>query len=443
MEASLDVVRLIDAKRLGRTLTSNDLHELIRAYQRGYVDDAQMSALLMAGVIQGFDASEAAALTDALVASGERVDLSTVPEPTVDKHSTGGVGDATTLVVAPMLAAAGCHVVKLAGRGLGHTGGTIDKLESIPGMRLDLSRAQMLEQAMRIGVAIAEAGPELAPVDKRLYALRDVTGTVSDIALIAASVMSKKVAVGAKHLLVDVKAGNGAFMQDVEHATELAEMCLSIGRASGLKVGALITDMSQPLSTSVGNALEVRESIEVLRNERHGPFRDLCVALCVNALVLTGVSTRAAIDTTNAVLCDGSALEVFREMVAGQGGVSAVVDEPRKHLPDAPVIVEWSPGAGYVSQVHAGRLGQIVSRLGAGRWRSGDPIDPRVGVEVLARVGAAVEAGQPVVRVHAATPEDGDATLAALPGAVKVAVEPGVRPPLIHQSVGLESTGTA
>jgi pyrimidine-nucleoside phosphorylase len=438
MSTSVEIPVLIGRKRDGGTLTAGEITALIDAYVHDGVDDAQMAALLMAGVIRGFSRDEAIALTEALVASGDTVDLSSLRGPTVDKHSTGGVGDTTTLVVAPLLAAAGCQVAKLSGRGLGHTGGTLDKLEAIPGFTVDLTPAQVRDQVERIGLAVAAATQDLVPADKRLYALRDVTGTVSSPALIASSVMSKKLAGGAAHVLLDVKTGDGAFMQREEDAIGLAELCVSIGEAHGRRTGALVTDMSQPLGDGVGNAIEVAVAIETLAGERHGRFRELCLDLAAAALELTGVDARAAREQVAQLLDEGAAKERFREFVVAQDGDGSVVDAPWEVLPAAPIVREWAPGAGWVAGFACRRVGELAGRLGAGRQRQGDPVDPAVGLEVLVRTGDELDGTRTAVRVHARTEADADAVLAELPDVVLVTQDEASSVPLVHARIGLE-----
>jgi pyrimidine-nucleoside phosphorylase len=437
MSTDLEVPVLIARKRDGGELSAAEISALIRAYMAGEVDDAQMAALLMAGVIRGFTTDEAVALTEALVASGDTVDLSELRGPTVDKHSTGGVGDTTTLVVAPLLAAAGCQVAKLSGRGLGHTGGTLDKLEAIPGLRVDLEPHEVRAQVERIGLAVAAATQDLVPADKRLYALRDVTGTVPSPALIASSVMSKKLAGGAAHVLLDVKTGDGAFMEDEEAARDLAELCVRIGEAHGRRTGALVTDMSQPLGDGVGNAVEVAVAIETLRGERHGRFRALCIELAAATLALTGQEAGNERSRITQLLDDGSAKESFREFVAAQGGDPAVVDHPWQILPAAPVVREWRPGAGVVEGFACRRLGELAGLLGAGRHRQGDPVDPAVGLEVLVRTGEVVGAEEPAVRIHARSDADVERVLRELPDVVRVGPHEVAPVPLVRARVGV------
>jgi pyrimidine-nucleoside phosphorylase len=437
MAASLEVPVLIARKRDGGELTGDELRSLMTAYLAGEVDDAQIAALLMAGVLRGFTHDEAVALTDVLVASGDTVDLSDLRGPTIDKHSTGGVGDTTTLVVAPLLAAAGCQVAKLSGRGLGHTGGTLDKLESIPGFRVDLTPDELRDQVERIGLAVAAATQDLVPADKRLYALRDVTATVASPALIASSVMSKKLAGGASHVLLDVKTGDGAFMEDPDDARGLAELCVEIGEARGRRTGALVTDMSQPLGDGIGNALEVAVAIETLRGERRGRLRELSLQLAAAALELTGVAAADAAERVTGLLDDGSALERFRDLVAAQGGDPAVADRPTELLPSAPVVRDWMPEQPHVTGFACRRLGELAARLGAGRQRQGDTLDLAVGLQVLVRTGDELDGSTPAVRVHARTEADAEAVLAELAAVVRTGAEPAPAMPLVLARVGL------
>ncbi|MFP4636228.1 MAG: thymidine phosphorylase, partial [Nitriliruptoraceae bacterium] len=349
----------------------------------------------------------------------------------------GGVGDTTTLVVGPLLAAAGLQVAKLSGRGLGHTGGTLDKLESIPGLRVDLSAEQVRKQVERVGLAVSAATHDLVPADKRLYALRDVTATVADPALIASSVMSKKLAGGAQHVLLDVKTGDGAFMEQVDEAVELAELCVSIGETRHRRTGALVTDMSQPLGDGIGNAIEVAVAVETLRGERHGRLRELCLALTAACLELTGVTSDAAQARAQELLDSGAGLESFREFVEAQGGDGRVAERPWEVLPTAPVVRDWKPRPGTVTSFGCRRIGELAGLLGAGRQRAGDRIDPAVGLEVLVRVGDHIEDGQVAVRVHAASERDAERVLAELPQVVAVDDGSATPPPLIHARVGL------
>ena len=436
VDTVLDTPSLIGRKRDGGTLSDEEIRRLIAAYMAGNVGDEQMAALLMAGVIRGFTQDEAVALTEAYIASGDVVDLSGLRGPTVDKHSTGGVGDTTSLVVGPMLAAAGMQLAKLSGRGLGHTGGTLDKLESIPGFRVDLTADEVRDQVSTVGLAIAAATADLVPADKRIYALRDVTGTVSSPALIAASVMSKKIAGGAHHVLLDVKTGDGAFMPTTQAAVELAELCVGIGRAHGRATAALVTDMSQPLSDGIGNAIEVGVAIETLAG-RPGRLRDLSIELATAALQLVGHTADEARQEAVDVLESGRALDRFRQLVAAQGGDERVVDAPWDVLPAAPHVRDVRLAPGYVTGIACRRLGELASVLGAGRQRQGQAIDPAVGLEVFVRVGDRVGDDVLAARVHARTADAAAAAADELATLVTVADEPVEAPPLVHRAVGL------
>ena len=320
--AGVRAADVIARKRDGGEIPGDQLREFVLAYAREELPDYQMAAFLMAGYLRGFSRSEAEALTEAMVTSGDQLDLSRLSGPTVDKHSTGGVADGTTLVVGPLAAALGMQVIKLSGRGLGHTGGTLDKLESIPGFRVHLGADELLDQVERIGLAVAAQSADLVPADKSIYALRDVTATVGNVALIASSVMSKKLAGGAASILLDVKAGSGAFMSETGAAVELARLCVEIGQDAGRATAALVTDMNQPLGELVGNAVEVREAVEALRGERPGRFLDLCLTLTGHLAALAGTAADAEAGRRDArrALESGDGLERFRQFVAAQGG---------------------------------------------------------------------------------------------------------------------------
>ncbi len=431
-------VDVIAAKRCRREIADADLRAFVLAYAREEVPDYQMSAFLMAGCLNGFSHAEAAALTAAMVDSGNRLDLSRLSGPTVDKHSTGGVGDGTTLVVAPLAAELGMQVVKLSGRGLGHTGGTLDKLDAIPGMRTDLSSDELLDQVERIGLAVCAQTADLVPADKAIYALRDVTATIDDVALIASSVMSKKLAGGAQAILLDVKTGSGAFMKELGRARELAGVCVALGEEAGRATGALITDMSQPLADAVGNATEVREAIEVLRGERGGRFADLCVALAGHMAALAGLAEDADAGRARAAaaLASGAGLERFRAFVEAQGGDARIVDDVGR-LPQAPVALEVRAGrAGWLSAVDAEAIGRAAAGVGAGRQRKDDAIDLAVGIDVLTEIGAEAHADTLVARVLANDRGAAETAGAALLEALTWSDEPVDAPPLIHAVIG-------
>jgi pyrimidine-nucleoside phosphorylase len=435
--ARMRAIDVIAAKRDGEELPPDTVREFVLAYTRDDVADYQMAAFLMAGYLNGFSHDEAVALTAAMVASGDELDLSRLTGPTVDKHSTGGVGDGTTLVVAPLAAALGMQVVKLSGRGLGHTGGTLDKLDAIPGMRTELSGEELIAQVERIGLAVCAQTADLVPADKAMYALRDVTATVDDIALIASSIMSKKLAGGAGAILLDVKMGSGAFMKDLAAARELAELCVALGEAGGRATGALITDMSQPLADAVGNASEVREAIEVLRGERPGRFADLCIALAGHMAVLAGLAEAGeqGEQLAREALAAGAGLERFRAFVEAQGGDPRIVEDPSL-LPAAPVVHEVrTESGGWLEAVDAEAIGRAAAGVGAGRQRKEDAIDLGVGIDFLVRVGDEVGDGL-VARVlaqdEAAAATAGRAVLDALTWS-EARVE---APPLILDVIG-------
>ena len=440
------IPQLIAHKRDGGELGRDELSGLVERYLSGEMDDAQMAAFMMAGVIRGFSRDEAVVLTDLLVGSGAQVDLSGLRGPTVDKHSTGGVGDTTTFVVAPLLAAAGCQVAKLSGRGLGHTGGTIDKLEAIPGLRTDLPIDAVRRQVEAVGLAVAAATTDLVPADKRLYALRDVTATVPSPALIASSVMSKKIAGGASTIMLDVKAGDGAFSATVDDAAALAELCVAIGNAHGRRTAALVTDMSQPLGDAIGNVLEVVAAIEVLRGEGSARLREVSLALAAGTLELLGRTSAEALDEVTALLDTGRGLASLADLIGAQGGDPSVVEAPRSSLAAAPVVRTWAPTAGFVDRIACRRLGEIAGLLGAGRQRAGDTIDPTVGLEVQVRLGDLVDAdgrcaGRPAVLVHAADERAADLAVEALEQAIGTGPAPVPAVPLIHRRIGFDTAG--
>jgi pyrimidine-nucleoside phosphorylase len=397
------VVELIERKRDGDKLTADEIDHLIQGYTRGEIPDYQMAAFLMAVVLRGMDAKETAALTASMVASGERLDLSRFGR-VVDKHSTGGVGDKTTLVVAPLVAACGLPVAKMSGRGLGFSGGTLDKLESFSGYRVDLSTAEFLAQLERIGIVVTGQTKELAPADGLLYALRDATGTVPAVPLIASSIMSKKIAAGAHAVVLDVKVGSGAFMRDLPSARALARAMVAIGVAHRLAVTCELTDMEQPLGRAVGNALEVTEAIETLRGR--GPDDLTQLARLAGAEMLVrgrrAKDRKRALAMIDAAISDGSGLAKLRELVTAQGGDARQVDDPRL-LPRAPRTERLvASRTAFIAAIAADRVGTASVRLGAGREKKGDPIDLRTGVVLHAKVGDRVERGQAYAEVHVA-----------------------------------------
>lgn len=427
-------VDLINDKRLGRTHRPGEVAWLVRAYLRGEVADYQVAAWLMAVVWRGLDVAETADLTTALVDSGRRLSFRDLPVPVVDKHSTGGVGDKTTLVLVPMLVAAGCAVAKMSGRGLGHTGGTIDKLEAIPGVSTSFEIAEFEAAVRNRGMAVAAQSPDMAPGDGRLYALRDVTGTVESIPLIASSVMSKKIATGARAVVLDVKVGDGAFMATVDAARDLARAMVDLGRAADLGVVAVLTSMDAPLGGAVGNLLEVREAIETLAGAGSGDLRELCVTLGSEVMVAGGAATtleeaRARLEAT---IIDGTARKRLRDLVASLGGDGGVVDDPDR-LERAPYVIDvFAPIDGFVTAIRARAVGEVAMRLGAGRATKGDVIDPVVGVVLTKGVGDAVRAGEVIATIHARQAiTTGDLPVRELLEAFVLGSAPVTRAPLV------------
>ncbi len=407
---------LIEKTKRRLPLSPDELRWLVGSYVREEIPDYQVAAWLMAVCLNGMTTGETVALTDALVATGARLDLRAQGIEAVDKHSTGGIGDKTTLVLGPLVAAAGLTVAKMSGRGLGFTGGTLDKLESIPGLRVDLSIDDFLRQAREIGLVIAGQTADLAPGDGKLYALRDVTATVDSIPLIAASVMSKKIAAGASSVILDVKTGGGAFMEQPEQARQLAQTMLAIGKAAGLRVAAAITWMDQPLGLAIGNALEVAEAVATLRGQGPDDLRELCLRLGTELLLLAGAESEAAAARSRLeeALTSGASLEKLQAMVAAQGGDPRVMDDPRL-LPQAPVQIS-APARrdGYIQAIAARDLGYAAIALGAGRSRKGEQIDHATGFVLHAKVGTPVAAGQPLATVHARTAEAAERAVAAV-----------------------------
>ena len=400
-------VDLIEKKRDGGELAPEELRWLIQEYVAGRIPDYQMAAFLMAVYFQGMSEAETVALTQAMLESGDRIDLSAVPGTKVDKHSTGGVGDTVTLVLVPLMGAAGLVMAKLSGRALGHTGGTIDKFEAIPGVRTELSLPEVIRQVEEIGVVIAGHTSELVPADRLLYELRDVTGTVPSLPLIAGSILSKKLAGGADAIVLDVKSGDGAFMRTLEDARALAETLVRVGNRLGKRFSALITAMDQPLGYMAGNALEVRQAIEVLRGEGPQDLREVTLALGAELLLLTGEENDmgAARGKLAELLDSGAAWEKFRTLVAAQGGRLEAIDDPSL-LPQARQVEQiLAPEAGYVTRLAARKVGVACGLLGAGREVKGQAVDPAAGVELLVKVGDRVEKGQPLARLHVGRPD--------------------------------------
>ncbi|MEV4676724.1 thymidine phosphorylase [Actinomadura sp. NPDC049382] len=387
----MDAIDVIRAKRDGGVLSPAQIDWAVDAYTRGAIAEEQMSALAMAILLNGMTRAEVARWTEAMIRSGERMDWSALDRPTTDKHSTGGVGDKITLPLAPLVAACGAAVPQLSGRGLGHTGGTLDKLESIPGWRASLSNAEMLDVLRSAGAVICAAGSGLAPADRKLYALRDVTGTVESIPLIASSIMSKKIAEGTGALVLDVKVGSGAFMKTVENARELAETMVAIGTDHGLRTVALLTAMDRPLGNAVGNAVEVAESVEVLAGGGPSDVVELTLTLAREMLDAAGITGKDPADA----LKDGSAMDVWRRMITAQGG------DPDAPLPTArETHTVTAPAGGVLTRLDAYGVGVAAWRLGAGRARKEDPVSFGAGVICHAKPGDTVSAGQPLLTLH-------------------------------------------
>jgi thymidine phosphorylase len=422
---SFDAVDVIRTKRDGGTLRDAEIDWVIAAYTRGEVADEQMAALAMAILLRGMSAGEITRWTEAMIASGERLDLSSVPRPTVDKHSTGGVGDKITLPLAPLVAACGAAVPQLSGRGLGHTGGTLDKLESIRGWRAGLSNREFLDQLAEVGAVICAAGDDLAPADRKLYALRDVTGTVESIPLIASSIMSKKIAEGSSALVLDVKVGRGAFMKSEAEARELARTMVDLGTSHRVRTVALLTDMSTPLGRTAGNALEVQESLDVLAGGGPDDVVELTLALAREMLAAVG-----QVDTDPAdALRDGRAMDVWRRMITAQGG------DPDAPLPQARERhVVPAPASGVLTELDALAVGVAAWRLGAGRARKEDPVSPGAGVVLHAKPGDEVRQGQPLFELHADDPARFERALAALADGYRIG-ESADRRPLVLDTI--------
>ena len=420
-----DVLDVIRTKRDGGTLSEEQVRFFVEGYTAGTIADEQAAALCMAILLRDMAPDELATWTAAMIASGERLDLSGVGRPTVDKHSTGGVGDKVSLPLVPLVAACGAAVPQLSGRGLGHTGGTLDKMESIPGWRATLPVKDVVAQLADIGAVICAASESLCPADRKLYALRDVTATVEAVPLIASSIMSKKIAEGTDALVLDVKVGSGAFLPDLATARRLAETMVGLGQAHGVRTVALVTDMDAPLGRTAGNGLEVDESIDVLKGAGPADLVEVTLALAREMVALAGLPT----DPADAIR-DGRALAAWEAMVAAQGGDLAAprpVAELQETVP--------APASGYLRRLDARAVGVAVWRLGAGRSRKEDPVSPTAGAVCLRKPGDRVEAGEPVLVLHADGPERLPGARAALAGAIEVGPEPPERRPLVVERI--------
>jgi pyrimidine-nucleoside phosphorylase len=428
-------VELIERKRDGEELGDAELHELISGYTGGEVSDAQMAALCMAIYFRGLSPRETFALTDAMLRSGEMLDLgAALGRKVVDKHSTGGVGDKTSLAVGPIVAACGVPIGKMSGRGLGHTGGTLDKLESIPGFRVELSVAEFIAQVRELGIAIIGQSAELVPADRLLYALRDLTATVDQLSLIAASIMSKKLAGGAQAIVLDIKVGDGAFMKTLDDARALAETMLALGEHAGREVVCLLTEMEQPLGQAVGNALEVREARATLRGAGPADFTELVLELSARLLALSdlGIGAQEARRRAEQAVADGSAELMWERWIVAQGG-----NPDAQALESAPVVLDLpAPETGTISRLRATPVGVAALQLGAGRSRKDDTIDHAVGVVCLRKCGERVEHGEPLAQIHARDPESGARALRGVADAYEFGDEPVAARPILLEVLG-------
>jgi pyrimidine-nucleoside phosphorylase len=426
---------LIQRKRDGKELGGEELTELVLAYSRGDVPDYQLAAFCMAVYFQGLTSAETFALTDAMVRSGDTIDLgSALGRRVVDKHSTGGVGDKTTLVVGPLVAACGVPFGKMSGRGLGHTGGTLDKLESIPGFRVELTLDELVAQVREIGLAIVGQTGDLVPADKKLYALRDVTATVDNVSLIAASIMSKKIAAGADAIVLDVKVGDGAFMKSLPDAVVLAETMLALGRHAERDVVCVLTDMNQPLGNAVGNALEVREAAATLRGAGPSDLTELALDASAHLLALSDleIDRAEARRRVEAAIADGSAFAMYERWVRAQGG-----DPDEAALPKAPFVREvFAPRSGYVQALGALAVGQAALHLGAGRRDKDDPVDHAVGVVCLKKRGDEVELGEPLAEIHAHDESSAEDAAADVLAAYELADDPPRPRSIVLDTIG-------
>jgi len=433
----MQAVELIRKKRDGQTLSTAEITWLVEQYTREQIPDYQVSAWLMAVYWRGMNARETSDLTLAMARSGEELHVRDTIYPVVDKHSTGGVGDKVTLAIAPLVAACGVAVGKMTGRGLGHTGGTVDKLESVSGFRVTLSREEFMRILTQHHIVLAGQSNDLAPADGKMYALRDVTGTIESIPLIAASIMSKKLAIGASHLLLDVKVGSGAFMKNVDQARELAQTMVDIGRLAGLHTVAAITSMEQPLGHAIGNALEMAEAIAILHGEGPQDVSELCYHEAAELLVMTGMAksmAEAELRVEHAIH-SGAPVAKLAEVIAAQGGDARQIEHPEL-LPTAPVrSMLVAPRSGYIAGIEAERMGLASMQLGAGRFKKGEQIDHRTGFVLQAKIGDYRQVGDPLVEIHARTESEATSIQDALLSCYTWSNEPVAVGPLIYDTI--------
>ena len=426
-------VEIIRKKRLGAELSNAEIAAFVRGVVDGTFADYQISALLMAICIQGMTKAETRCLTMEMAHSGDILDLSCLSGPTVDKHSTGGVGDTTSLILVPLVAACGAKVAKMSGRGLGFTGGTLDKLESIPGLCTAMEETRFLRTVEEIGCAIISQTGDLAPADKVLYALRDVTATVDSMPLIVSSILSKKIASGAQNIVLDVKCGSGALMETLEDAKTLAQMLVEIGNAAGRRFCALVTDMNQPLGMNVGNALEVREAIEILSGQAGGALKEISLEIGAKMLALAGIPEGRT--KLTAALESGAGLKKLAQMIAALGGDPRVTEDISL-LPQAEAVLPvCAAQSGYIQSVTASEIGRASLLLGAGRIRKEDPIDPAVGIVMAKRIGEWIDAGEPLAHLHVSSHSNTQTAAEFVRGAVVLSQEPVIAPPLIYASI--------
>ncbi len=440
----MQTVELIKKKRDGRSLSAEEIEWLVQGFTQGDIPDYQFSALLMAIVWRGMSAQETTSLTLAMARSGEQLEVRRTIAPVVDKHSTGGVGDKVTLAVAPLVAACGLPVAKMTGRGLGHTGGTVDKLESVSGFRAALSREEFWSILRAHRLVLAGQSNDLAPADGKMYSLRDVTGTVDSIPLIAASVMSKKLAIGASHLLLDVKVGSGAFMKTLPDAEILARTMVEIGTRAGVQTAAVISAMDQPLGQAVGNALELAEAIHILQGKGPADVTALCHHEAATLLKMTGLaaSQEEAEARVRQAISSGAALDTLAAVIAAQGGDARQVKDPAL-LPAAPVRIPLlASRAGFIAGMDAERVGLAAMKLGAGRFKKGDPIDHSTGLLLYTKIGDQVEARQPLLEIHARSPEQAQAIQPELLSAYQWSDAPVSPGPLIFGEISRETAAS-
>ncbi len=436
------VYDVIAKKRDGEKLTSKELDFIVQEFVKGKVADYQMSAFLMACYTRGLDVDETSNLTKTMVSSGKQVDLSAIPGIKVDKHSTGGVGDKTTLVVTPLVAAAGVPVAKISGRGLGHTGGTIDKLESIPGFSPYLTMSEFIEQVSKIGIAIIGASKSVNPADKKIYALRDVTATVSSIPLIASSIMSKKIAGGADAIVLDVKVGSGAFMKNLGDARKLAKLMVDVGEKAERKTVAVITNMDEPLGFAVGNSLEIKEAMDTLKGNGPKDLTELCLNLGSRMLVLGGLEKEIGLarKKLEGILSSGKALDKFVQLIEAQGGDSGIIDD-YDVLTKAKIISDYTaPNGGYISSIDAEAVGRAALELGAGRAAKDDKIDSSVGIILKRKVGNYIEAGDVLAEIHSNDMDLLDRADTIIDNAISISKEKPEKKELILEEIRINSS---